>query len=197
MTPRLFPALILVAAFTGPAFAQTAPHQHDHPTTASSGADINVPAAAKDAVATVDRFSAALSSGDLAKAGKELDPNVLILESGGAERSAAEYLGGHARSDAEFLKTAHQQLRRRTAHASGDFAWVASESELHLQKDGKPVTVLSTETMLLQRRAAEWKIVHIHFLEVSCASQTVRRDLYLAGRGRSRTGRDTFATKGP
>ena len=98
MTPRLFPALILVAAFTGPAFAQTAPHQHDHPTTASSGADINVPAAAKDAVATVDRFSAALSSGDLAKAGKELDPNVLILESGGAERSAAEYLGGHARS---------------------------------------------------------------------------------------------------
>ena len=157
MTPRLFPALILVAAFTGPAFAQTAPHQHDHPTTASSGADINVPAAAKDAVATVDRFSAALS------AGKELDPNVLILESGGAERSAAEYLGGHARSDAEFLKTAHQQLRRRTAHASGDFAWVASESELHLQKDGKPVTVLSTETMLLQRRAAEWKIVHIHW----------------------------------
>ena len=82
MTPRLFPALILVAAFTGPAFAQTAPHQHDHPTTASSGADINVPAAAKDAVATVDRFSAALSSGDLAKAGKELDPNVLILERG-------------------------------------------------------------------------------------------------------------------
>ena len=68
MTPRLFPALILVAAFTGPAFAQTAPHQHDHPTTASSGADTNVPAAAKDAVATVDRFSAALSSGDLAKA---------------------------------------------------------------------------------------------------------------------------------
>jgi ketosteroid isomerase-like protein len=104
-----------------------------------------------------------LSTGDLAKAGKELDPNVLILESGGAERSAAEYLGGHARSDAEFLKTAHQQLRRRTAHASGDFAWVASESELHLQKDGKPVTVLSTETMLLQRSGSAWKIVHIHW----------------------------------
>jgi hypothetical protein len=39
-----------------------------------------------DAVATADRFSAALSSGDLVKAGKELDPDVLILESGGAER---------------------------------------------------------------------------------------------------------------
>lgn len=163
MKPSFVHAIALVAAFTSPAFAQSAPHQHDHSAAASSGADINVPAAAKDAVATVERFSAALSSGDLAKAGKELDPNVLILESGGAERSAAEYLGGHAKSDAEFLKTAHQQLRRRSAHASGDFAWVASESELHLQKDGKPVTVLSTETMLLQRRAAEWKIVHIHW----------------------------------
>jgi hypothetical protein len=40
---------------------------------------------------------------------------------------------------------------------------VATESELHLQKDGKPVTMLSTETMLLQRRAAVWKIVHIHW----------------------------------
>jgi ketosteroid isomerase-like protein len=74
-----------------------------------------------------------------------------------------EYLGGHAKGDAAFLKTAHQQLLRRSAHVSGDFAWVASESEFHLQKDGKPVTVLSTETMLLQRRAAEWKIVHIHW----------------------------------
>jgi ketosteroid isomerase-like protein len=114
-------------------------------------------------VASVVRFSAALASGDLAKAGTELDPNVLSLESGGAERSAAEYLGGHAKSDAEFLKTAHQQLRRHVAHASGDFAWVASESQLHLEKDGKPVTVLSTETMLLQRRATEWEIVHIHW----------------------------------
>ncbi|MBK7902522.1 MAG: hypothetical protein IPJ97_05800, partial [Proteobacteria bacterium] len=86
MTPSLVPALILIAAFTSPAFAETAPHQHHNPTAASSGADANVPAAAKDAVATVDRFSAALSSGNLARAGKELDPNVLILESGGAER---------------------------------------------------------------------------------------------------------------
>jgi ketosteroid isomerase-like protein len=163
VAPNLRLALILITAFASPAFAQTAPREHDHPTAGSSGADINVPAAAKDAVAAVDRFSAALSRGDLTMAGAELDPNVLILESGGAERSAAEYLGGHAKSDADFLKTAHQQLRHRSAQASGDFAWVASESELHLQKDGKPVTVLSTETMLLQRRAAEWKIVHIHW----------------------------------
>jgi ketosteroid isomerase-like protein len=160
--PYIVPAIVLIAALTSPASADTTPRQHEQ-STAASGAHINVSAAAKDAVAAVDRFSAAMSEGDLTKAGKELDPNVLILESGGAEHSAAEYLGGHAKSDAEFLKSAHQQLRRRSAHASGDFAWVASESELHLQKDGKPVTILSTETMLLQRRASAWKIVHIHW----------------------------------
>jgi ketosteroid isomerase-like protein len=154
----------IIAVSIPPSFADGVnPHTHDHATGVNNGAVIDVPAAAKDAVATVDRFSAALTAGDLAKAGQELDPKVLILESGGAERSAVEYLGGHAKGDAAFLKTAHQQLLRRSAHVSGDFAWVASESELHLQKDGKPVTVLSTETMLLQRRAMAWKIVHIHW----------------------------------
>jgi ketosteroid isomerase-like protein len=158
---KLFPVLALISTFSIPAFADTAPH--DPASRSSSDADSNVPAAAKDAVAAVDRFTAALSAGDLVKAGAELDSNVLILESGAAERSAAEYLRGHAKEDAAFLKTAHQQLVHRSAHATGDFAWVATESELHIQKDGKPVTVLSTETMLLQRGTSAWKIVHIHW----------------------------------
>ena len=59
--------------------------------------------------------------------GAELDAKVLILESGGAETSAAEYLGGHAKGDAAFLKGVHVQLVRRTAQANGDMAWVGSE----------------------------------------------------------------------
>ena len=103
--------LAIIALSIHPSFADGVnPHTHDQATGVKNVAVIDVPAAAKDAVATVDRFSAALSAGDLAKAGKELDPKVLILESGGAERSAVEYLGGHAKGDAAFLKTAHQQL---------------------------------------------------------------------------------------
>ena len=56
MTPSLVPALILIAAFTSPAFAQSTPNQHDYPTSASNGTEINVPATAKYAVATVDQF---------------------------------------------------------------------------------------------------------------------------------------------
>lgn len=163
MKPGFVAVLGLIVACSGAAFASTTSHDHQHPSDEGSAADINVPEAATDAVATVDRFTAALSRGDLTRAGAELDADVLILESGSAERSAAEYLGGHAKDDAAFLKTVHQQLRHRSAHADGDFAWVASESELHFQKDGKPVTVLSAETMLLQRRGLAWKIVHIHW----------------------------------
>ena len=124
---------------------------------------IDVPDDAKAAAATVDRFFAALKAGELEKAGAELDPDVLILESGGAEHSAAEYLGGHAKGDAAFLKDARQVLLHRKGRASGKFAWVASESELHVQRDGKPATIVSTETMVLRSDHAGWKIVHIHW----------------------------------
>jgi ketosteroid isomerase-like protein len=134
-----------------------------HGTALAAEPQTDVPDAAKAAAATVDRFFAALSAGDLERAGAELDPNVIILESGGAEHSEAEYLGGHAKSDAEFLKGAHHSLTRRTARTSGELAWVASESEMHAEQDGKPVTIASTETMVLRSTGTGWKIVHIHW----------------------------------
>jgi ketosteroid isomerase-like protein len=124
---------------------------------------VDVPEEARAAAATVDRFFTALSAGDLTRASAELDPQVIILESGSGEYSAAEYVGGHAKHDAEFLKAAHHKPGRRTARVSGDLAWVASESELHTQKDGKPAVSLSAETMVLRLTAAGWKIVHVHW----------------------------------
>lgn len=124
---------------------------------------IDVPEAAQAAVATVDRFFAALSAGDLHAAGAELDPDVIIMEGGSAEHSATEYLGGHAKSDTEFLKAAQQKVGHRTARVSGELAWVGSESELQVRQDGKPVTILSAETMVLRSTNASWKIVHIHW----------------------------------
>lgn len=129
----------------------------------ADGESVDVPEEARAAVATVDRFFAALSAGDIDKAAAELDPQVIILESGGAERSAAEYLGGHAKSDAEFLKKAEHKPGHRTARASGDLAWVASDNDMVIQQDGKPVTIASAETMVLRRTGGDWKIVHIHW----------------------------------
>lgn len=114
--------------------------------------ELDVSESAEAAAAAVDRFSAALSAGDFDEVRALLDPDVIILESGGAEHSAAEYLGGHAKADAEFLKGAQHILKRRVGRASDGLAWIASESE-----------PASTETMVLRSGEDGWKIVHIHW----------------------------------
>lgn len=134
-----------------------------HGTALAAEPQRDVPEDARAAVATVDRFFAALATGDLDRAGAELDPDLIVLESGGGEYSAAEYLGGHARHDAEFLKDAELAPARRIARISGDLAWVASEGELRVQKEGESATYASAETMVLRSTADGWKIVHIHW----------------------------------
>lgn len=159
-------AFVLALGTATTAAAQTTPapaaHAH-HPAPTAATAEPDVPESVQAAVAVVDRFGNALSQGDLKTVGTLLDADVLILETGGAERSRDEYMGHHAIADAQFLKGTHSQLKQRRARAHGDLVWVGSESELHATKDGNPLTLLSTETMVLKRTGPDWRIVHIHW----------------------------------
>jgi len=161
MTPHLFACACLALAGLTVGHAAAAVHGGDaHAVAAPMLADELVdPAPA----ATVDAFSAALKAGDLARVGELLADDVLVLESGGAERSKAEYLAQHAGADAAFLKTAHVTRGQRTVRELGDVAWVGTESEIHATDKGQAMTLLSTETMVLARTAAGWRIVHIHW----------------------------------
>ena len=118
---------------------------------------------AQPAVTVVEQFSGALQAANFDKVRALLADDVLILESGGAERSREEYLGHHAISDAAFLNGAHVQVKQRTARVEGPLAWVGTESELHATKDGKALVLLSTETMILKKVGVDWRIVHIHW----------------------------------
>jgi len=153
-----FASILLAFTLAGTAQAQGAHDHHAVPATAAPEAD-----AAAPAIAVVDKFSAALAAADFATVEALLDPDVVILESGGAERSRAEYLGHHAIADAQFLKDAHIQVTHRSARADGDVAWVATESEMHATSDGQPLALLATETMVLRRVGGDWRIVHIHW----------------------------------
>jgi ketosteroid isomerase-like protein len=159
-------AIAVSFAIASSALAQAPPattdhaHAADQPAVAST---IDVAAGAEAAVAVIDAFGKALAAADFEEVKALLDPAVIILETGGAERSRSEYLSHHARSDAKFLAGSHSALSRRIARLDGDTVWVASESELHASKDGKPMTLLSTETMVLNNTPAGWKIVHIHW----------------------------------
>jgi len=159
-------ALLLLSAMAFTASAQTPPTPDEHAghhVAPVADASSEVPAEAEAAVAAVDAFGKALATGDLKAVESLLDPDVLILESGGAERDRAEYLGHHAIADAQFLMNAHVQTGRRRARVSGDLAWVATESEIHATDDGQPMTLFGTETMVLRRSEAGWRIVHIHW----------------------------------
>lgn len=155
-------ALALGGAVT--ASAQTKPEAHtNHAAHATVTPPQNVPPAVQAAVSVVERFNTALTAGDLKGVGSLLSADVLILETGGAERSRDEYLGHHAVGDAKFLKGTHSEIKHRTARIDGSLAWVGTESELHASKDGKPMTLLNTETMVLKNTPAGWQIVHIHW----------------------------------
>ena len=152
--------LMLAAAPILATAHENAPHA---PAALATARAQHVAPAASTPEATVEAFAQALRRGDTATLRSLLAPDVLILEGGGAERSAEEYLGGHAVSDAAFLKDAHIQQTARTVKTEGNLAWVAIESELHVERDGQPVTLSSAETMLLQKIDGAWRIVHIHW----------------------------------
>jgi mono/diheme cytochrome c family protein/ketosteroid isomerase-like protein len=125
--------------------------QHVHATAAGSPVD------------TGKALHEALSSADASKVKVLLDPKVLILESGGAERSWAEYAAHHLKADMDFLKTVTYKLQRQTGDTVGDLAWVASEARMTGKSKDKPVDIQSTETLVLKKAAAGWKVVHIHW----------------------------------
>lgn len=158
MKPINFSAILLAGFLALPALAAA----HDptqHATTKPAVTDT----AAQPVIAVVEQFSKTLQAADFNSVRELLAEDVLILESGGAERSREEYLGHHAVSDAAFLKGAHVQVKQRVARVEGPLAWVGTESELHAMKDGKALTLLSTETMILKKAGADWRIVHIHW----------------------------------
>lgn len=139
-------------------------HSHeDSPSPSERTTSVAVPAAAAEPVAAVDRFFRELATGNVDGASALLDAGVLIFESGGAERSRAEYASHHLASDVKFLRTVKHRLMSRTGDAVGDLAWVASEASLSGNVENKPVNVVSTETMVLRKTQGGWRIVHIHW----------------------------------
>ena len=111
----------------------------------------------------VDRFHAALARGDTDAAVALLADDVLIFESGGVERSKAEYAAHHLGADAKFAQAVPRSVTSRFGAAIGDVAWVATEGRTTGTYGGRPIDSLSTETMVLRKGPTGWKIAHIHW----------------------------------
>lgn len=119
--------------------------------------------AAAEAATVVDAFHSALKAGDTSKAASLLADAVLIFEAGGAERSRSDYAAHHLPADAAFAKLATETLNRRSGGGDGNLAWIASEGAVRPQAEGKAQPRTTTETMILQKTAGAWRIVHVHW----------------------------------
>jgi ketosteroid isomerase-like protein len=134
---------------------------HEGGASGTHGSDLA--AAVRPAAAAVDAFHSALRRGDTKAAADLLAEDALIFESGGAERTKAEYSAHHLPADAEFARSVSAAISRRFGGSGGQSAWVATEGRTTGTYKGKPVDLLTTETMVLRSDGGSWKIVHIHW----------------------------------
>lgn len=116
-----------------------------------------------EAAVVVDAFHAALKARDVPKAASLVADGALVFEAGGAERSKAEYAASHLPADAAFESSATETLTRRSGAASGDLAWIATEGRVQARLGQKIIDRVTTETMVLSKTSAGWRIVHVHW----------------------------------
>ena len=153
MRMTMFAAALAMAGLWAPASAQRT-------RALAVAASAPVP---REAAAVVDAFHAALGRGDTAGAAAMLAPDVLIYESGRAERSKAEYAAHHLPADAIFARAVRRNTTRRSGRADGSSAWITTEATTKGKFRDKVIDSVGMETMVLKRTGPAWRIVHIHW----------------------------------
>lgn len=112
--------------------------------------------------AAVERFHAALASGDSASALALLAPDVIILESGGVE-TRDEYRSHHLPGDMAFARAVKGERNVTRIVVRGDVAWVSGTSVTQGEYRGRQINSTGAELVVLTRTPEGWRIAAIHW----------------------------------
>ena len=115
------------------------------------------------AAQAVKTFHQALRAGDANAARAMLADDVLIVEGNGVERSADEYASHHMLADMKFMAAVQAEALEHQTKVLGNVAYSVSRTQLTGDYKGKPVDVVSKETLVLVDNGDGWKIVHVHW----------------------------------
>ena len=107
-------------------------------------------------VAVVQRFHAAMASGDAAAITRLLAEDVAIHEGGNVE-GRAQYVANHLPADIEFEKAVPVKRGQVRAMVSGDAAWAVSTYDMTGTFRGRAVDSIGTELIVLTRVADGWR----------------------------------------
>jgi len=162
----LLASSLVLAVATGSAFAQSpAPNTPARSATTPSQASAPQRSPA-DAAAeqVVNAFMADLAGGQLDAARQLLTPDAIVMANGQVLGNRDGYIDGAAKGDAAALRVTQRDLLHRDVKTTADLGWVLSEKRLRgAQGPQGPREIVVTETMLLARTTAGWKITHIHW----------------------------------
>lgn len=111
---------------------------------------------------TVEAFHAALAAGDSARVLALLAPDVTILEAGGRE-SLADYRHHHLPADIGFARAVATTRGPLSVRVVADIAWVDGTSESVGTFEGRSVSSLGAELVVLARTPNGWLIRAIHW----------------------------------
>ena len=111
----------------------------------------------------VGGFHRALAAGDRDAALTLLAPDVMIFESGGAERSRDEYASHHLGADAEFAGATRREILDQQQGGDGEVAWVLTRSKTTGKFRDREIDSYGVETMILKKAPDGWRIAHIHW----------------------------------
>jgi ketosteroid isomerase-like protein len=118
--------------------------------------------AGDDPAAEVERFHAALASGDVATVEALLAPDAIVLESGLVE-SRAEYVEHHLPADIAFSRAVAQVRSDVRVVREGSVAWVSARSAADGELRGRVVRSDGAELIVLARTGEGWRIRAIHW----------------------------------
>ena len=112
--------------------------------------------------AAVKAFQTAMDTGDGPTVMRYIHDDALMME-GGTIEDRMQYEKNHLPADLEFAKgmTAKRMPVRQTVN--GDVAWVRTSTEFRGTYEGKPLALLSLETMVLTREVDGWKVRALHW----------------------------------
>jgi len=116
-----------------------------------------------EATEVVAAFHAALAAGDGDAALAHLAPEVVILESGGGEKSRDEYASHHLGGGMRFAAASQRETLEQRRETFGDTAVVLTWTRTTGSFGDRQIDSNGVETMVLHRTDAQWHIVHVHW----------------------------------
>lgn len=146
-------ALLLAALVASPAAAQE--HHAGHGMMEHGGDSAAV-------VSTVERFHAALASGDSAAVMSLLTPGARIVESGGVE-TREEYTHHHLPADMAFAAAVPRERGPIEVTVHGDVAWAVSTSRSRGTYREREIDSRGAELVVLTREGGTWRIEAVHW----------------------------------